>query len=345
MPRAVWLVLALVLSVPALASGWTLLTTSCFLAEFLSDRGWRPLSAITPPPAVRPLPAGIDGRPLAVDLHVAPGFSRRPGLVLVHGLAREGKNDPRLRQAASLLARAGWAVAVPTVEGLTVLRLRPEDADPVVGTLRALVAAGYHPAAVVGVSLGSAPALIAAADPRVASLVSAVLALGGYASTVELLRYTLTGAYGFHGVAGRRPTNEAAIAEFARANAELVGPAGRRLVENRDPRAVDGLVAALPAGTRELLAELAPEGALGRLRAPLFLIHGRDDPAVPFTETLRLDEAARAAGRQVRTIIVGAVGHVDPEDRAGLRDLARLWAALYAFSLSSATVTSDGRAP
>ncbi len=87
----------------------------------------------------------------------------------------------------------------------------------------------------LGVSLGSGPALLAAADPSIASSVSAVLALGGYASAVELLRYTLTGAFRFDGVSGRRPVNESAIAQFVRANAELVDAAGQRLVDNRDP--------------------------------------------------------------------------------------------------------------
>ena len=85
------------------------------------------------------------------------------------------------------------------------------------------------------------------------------------------------------------------------------------------------------------------------MRAPLFLVHGRDDPAVPFTETLRLERAAHAAGSPVSAVIVGTVGHVEPEARAGLRDLVRLWAAIYAFEVTGrvprAGLTSQGRAP
>src|SRR5262249_2417843 len=222
-----------------------------------------------------------------------------PGLVLVHGLSPSGKDDVRLQAAASLLAKAGWAVAVPTVEGLTVLRLRPDDALAVVDTVGALGQAGYGSVAVLAVSVGAGRAFLAAADPSVSSSISAVLALGGYASVRELLRYTLTGSYRFDGVSGRRPVNEAAIAQFARANAELVEADGRRLVENRDPEAVDRLVDALPAETRRLLEALSPSAYVSRIRAPLFFVHGRNDPAVPFTESLRLDRAARAAGRTV----------------------------------------------
>jgi fermentation-respiration switch protein FrsA (DUF1100 family) len=338
--RAVWLVVALVLSLPALIAAWTLLISTAFLVEFLSEGTWRPLSAITRDVSVHPLPASIGARPISVDLYQQDGgVTLSPGLVLVHGVSPLGKDDPRLRRAAALLARAGWAVAVPPMAGLRVLRLRPADVLIVTAAVRAIEQAGHGPVAVLGVSLGAGPAVLAAADPGVSSSISAVLGLGGYASATELLRYTLTGAYRFDGISGRRPVNESAIAQFARANAELVDAPGQRLVDNRDPRMVDNLVAALPVATRRLLAALSPANAVGQLRAPLFLIHGRDDPAVPFTESLRLERAARAAGRSVRVVIVGSLGHVEPERRAGPLDLVRLGAAFYAFKdLTSAVL-------
>ena len=304
--------------------------------EFLSGGRWRPLSAVTPAPSVERLAPSAGAPPLAADLYQSPALVKPAGLVLVHGIARRGKDEPRLREAAALLARAGWAVAVPTIDGLTVLRLRPEDAARVLSAIRALRDGGYQPVALLGISLGSAPAILAAADAEVSSTISAVLAIGGYASTLELLRYTLTGAYAFGAIMGRRPIDENAIAQFARANAELVDASGRRLLDNRDPEALNHLAAGLTPQTRQLLDELSPELALPRVKAPLFLVHGRDDPAVPFTESLRLDRAARAAGRRVATTIAGAVGHVDPEMGATVGDLARLWATFYAFKTASA---------
>ncbi len=326
------LALACLLALPVFTTTCSLVSTTVFLVEFLGQGRWRPLSGLTRTPGARPLAAATVAGPVAIDLYVAPALRRPPGLVLVHGLSPAGKDDTRLREAAMLLARSGWAVAVPTVDGLTALRLRPDDAAAVSASVRALRAAGYRRVAVLGVSLGAGPALLAAADPAVAGSVSAVLALGGYAGAGELLRYTLTGSYAFGDLSGRAPVQEAAIAQFARANAELVDAPGARLVDNRNPAAFDRLVEALPRSTRDLLDALSPDRALAGLRAPLFLIHGRQDPAVPFTESLRLQAAARAAGRPVRTAIVGAVSHVEAGRRAGeLADLARLWATFYAF--------------
>lgn len=346
MGAAVRLALAVLLAFPFAAAASSLVLSTAFLAEFLGQVRWRPLSALTREPLVRPLSVSAPGeagaRAVPADLYTRAGLLRSPGLVLVHGLSPEGKDDARLRRAAALLARAGFAVAVPTVEGLTALRLRPEDAAAVSASIRALDAAGYGRVAVLGVSLGAGPALLAASDPAVAPRLSTVLALGGYASAVELLRYTLTGTYAFGGVAGRAPTvQEPAIAQFARANGELMDEAGRRLVDNRDPAAVDERVRDLPRPTRDLLEALSPGRTVGGLRAPLFLIHGRQDPAVPFTESLRLEAAARAAGRPVRTAIVGAVGHVEADLRSGLADLLRLWATFYAFHRTAGGSTAD----
>ena len=322
--RLAWLLVASVLCAPALDGAWGAATTAVFLAEFLSAGRWPVLSVLTEAPATRPLAAGI-------DLHAPRRLVPPPGLVLVHGLAPRGKDEPSLVSAAILLARTGWAVAVPTVDGLTRLRLRPEDAGAVRRAVIALRDTGHTPVSILAVSVGGGPALHAAADPAIARDVTAVLLLGGYASARELLRYALTGAYRFGDVAGRRETDRDAVGRFARANAELLDAGAQRLVDNRDPETVDALLDALPSPTKRLLDELSPGGRLGGLHARLYVVHGRDDPAVPYTEALRLLETARQAGRPARGVIVGALGHVDPAHRAGAADLLRLAAAFYAF--------------
>jgi fermentation-respiration switch protein FrsA (DUF1100 family) len=290
---------------------------------------------VTAAPARTPLAARDGARVIPADLYTAGHPGGRPGLIVVHGLAHAGKDDARVREAAGLLARAGWTVAVPTVDGLTRLRLRPEDAGAVVAAGRALRETGSRPIAILAVSVGAGPAIAAAADPALAAEVSAVMTLGGYASARELLRFTLTGDDRPRAPGGGRP-DEAAIAAFVAANPDLVDEAGRRLVSNRDPTAVDALLAALPPSSQRLLDALSPERRLEALRAPLFLVHGHDDPAVPVSESVRLEAAAARAGREARLVVVGAVGHVEPGAGARLADLARLGAAFYAFSVISA---------
>ncbi|MBI3028042.1 MAG: hypothetical protein HYY64_00810 [Candidatus Rokubacteria bacterium] len=278
-----------------------------------------------------------------------------------------GKDDPRLAQAARLLARVGFRVAVPTIPGLTRLRLRPEDAEPVVAAIRSLAGEkGSGQVSVLGVSVGAGPALLAAADSRVSDRVGAVLSLGGYASAVELLRYFLTGAYSYGRVSGRVSPRPEAARLFLRENLDLLeraedrraldawlagpgpgapaalspeGMAVLTLVENRDPARVDALVRKLPPGLQDLLARLSPEQVVPRLSARLLLVHGRGDPAVPFTESLRL-AAAAAPKPGTRLAIVAMLSHVEAgEGRPGwgetLSGLWRLWSLFLVFLATS----------
>ncbi|HEV8311060.1 MAG TPA: hypothetical protein VGW35_25640 [Methylomirabilota bacterium] len=346
----VLLALALPLGLRVGAAG----TAVRFLAEFLTD-GARPwLSDTTEAPRREPLvlAPGVVG-----DLWRP---ARRPphhGLVLVHGLTPEGKDDRRLGQAAGLLARAGLAVLVPDLPAMRRQRLHPGD-TPVVAAAIARLAA--EPGlrgdrlAVVGISVGIQPALAAAAEPAAAPRVRLVVSLGGYADARELVRYFTTGVYAYQGRSGRagfdptlarafialnldlvRDPTDRALVEAALAGQPLppsAGPEARAVVallDNRDPARVDGLLAALPAETQALLDALSPARYVRRVAARLVLVHGRDDPAIPYTESLRLMAAADPA--RTRLILVDLVAHVEGRPPAWRQawELAKLWTVVY----------------
>jgi len=299
-----------------------MLVAGAFLAEFLSQGQYAPLSRLTPPPAREPFP--VHGA--AVDRYVPAGLRGGRPLVLVHGFTSEGKDDPRAREAAALLARAGFEVAVPTVPGLTRGRLRPDDVEPVVATL----AARPGPVILLGVSVGAGPALLAAADPRVSDRVSAVVSLGGYASALEVLRFWLTGHYEYGDARGRVVHDPELVRMFVRANADLLTPAARAELETADPERAARFLATLSPELQRYLDGFSPVSVAGDIRARLILVHGRADRAVPYTESLRL-----AAARPERTTValVGVMDHVEGGGAAGrqeLRDFVALWRVMYA---------------
>ena len=305
-----------------IACGWSAVASAAFLVEFLSNDGARPLSWLTRAPTMHSL--AIPG--VAADLYdVARVRCHLPGrtagtvrvrderhphpicagssLVLAHGLAPEGKNDPRLRRAAELLARAGFAVAVPTIPGLTALRLRPADVETVVAAVDAMP----PPVSVVGVSVGAGPALLAAADARVRDRVRAVMSLGGYASASDLARHYLGG-------------DPRLTRLFVDANPDLMDESAQRAL-------LTGRLDALSPELRRLLDDLSPERVVADIRGRLLIVHGREDPLVPYAQSERLAEAARAV--KPRLAIVGLVGHVGGRLAVDVRDLADLWTVTY----------------
>jgi pimeloyl-ACP methyl ester carboxylesterase len=320
--RVLALLLAALLVAPVLRAASDLVVAVAFLAEFLSAGQHRPLSALTAAPRREPL--AVAGA--AVDRWVSGG---RMPLVLVHGYAPAGKDEPRVQEAAALLARAGFDVAVPTVPGLTQGRLRPVDVDPVVATL----ATHAGPAVLVGVSVGAGPALLAAADPAVRERVAVVLSLGGYASAPALLRFFLTGEYGFDGIRGRVVHEPEVVRWFLEANADLLDVPAREALA--DPARATAVLASPPPEVAELLAALSPERVAGAISARLVLIHGVDDRAVPYTESLRM---AAARPERTRLVLVHVLDHVEAGRPrtwlSALRELSALVLVVHGLRLS-----------
>lgn len=320
--RLARLLLALVLVVPLVDTGRTMVCAGAFLTEFLAAPVWRPLTWLTDAPARTTL--SIPGA--AVDRYAKRSSRRGTPLVLVHGLAPEGKDDPLLAAAAALLARTGFDVAVPTIPGLTRMRLRPADRDPLIAT----IAARPEPTVMIGVSVGAGVALLAAADESVRDRVALVLSLGGYGSARALVRYYLTGEYEGENVRGRRVHDPSLVKMFVDANADLLDASTPGLLSN-DPAEVTRALGALSPNLATLFDALSPVQAMNRIRAELLLVHGRDDIAVPFTESLALK---KARPNDSRLVLVGVVSHVEAAEKISIvksaKDLAALWSVVYA---------------
>jgi pimeloyl-ACP methyl ester carboxylesterase len=98
------------------------------------------------------------------------------------------------------------------------------------------------------------------------------------------------------------------------------------LLDNRDPDRVPALIANLPEAVRSDLAALdLSRRDLAQLDARLLLVHGRDDPIIPSTESEAL---AAAAPDDTALYVVDSLAHVELGP-AGLVDGWKLWRAVY----------------
>jgi pimeloyl-ACP methyl ester carboxylesterase len=288
----------------------------------------------------------------------------RGALVLVPGAAEAALDDPRLVAFAGALARSGFLVLVPALPGEEPLRVSAADAGAVADAVRFLTGEHAFPTAgLAALSYAAGPTLAAALEPDLRERVGFVVAIGGYHDITAAITFITTGAFREHHSDPWRtaPVDARAKWRFLAANADRVGdpadartlaaiaearlarpeadtgplaarlgPEGRAvhaLLVNRDPERVPALIAALPPGlAREIAALDLARRDLGRLAAPLILIHGRTDPLVPYTESLALARAAGPAGASVH--LIDGLDHVDLGP-AGLGDLATLLRATY----------------
>ncbi|MDP6951425.1 MAG: alpha/beta hydrolase, partial [Alphaproteobacteria bacterium] len=263
------------------------------------------LKRVTPAPERRAMPHG--------DLYL-PGQGAVAALVLVPGLARTGKDDPRLVAFAESLARARFAVLVPDIASLKALQVRPSQIDEIAAAV-AWLSYSYGEVGLVAISYAAGPALLAALRQPVRF----VLSIGGYHDITKMVTFLTTGDYLLDGRwrraepnaygkwvfvmsnAGRlsSPAEAAQLAAIAEARLDdrappegPLGPEGRAvmaLANNTDRTRVPELIAALPAAIRADMAALDPASAdLESQSTRLLLVHGTDDAVVPYSESLDL---------------------------------------------------------
>ena len=206
--------------------------------------------------------------------------------------------------------------------------------------------AGEATVGIVAISYAAGPAMIAALSPPSGDLVRFVVTIGGYYDLEAVITFFTTGRYRElpdEPWRYRRP-NDYGKWVFLRSNAsrleeprdrvlldamamrklrdlnadigDLVprlGPEGRSvyaLLDNRDPDRVPDLIAALPAPIRTEIAEIdLKRRDLPRLRAEAIIVHGRDDPIIPETESIAL--AAALPKGQGHLYLADNLAHVD----------------------------------
>jgi len=302
----------------------------------------------------------IQERRYEADLYL-PAHRPEAGLLLIPGAAERGKDDPRLTAFARTLARARFRVLVPDLPGLRRLQISAENVDEVSATFRYLISGRDFPAperAGIGAfSYAVGPVVLAASQKDLASQVDFILGVGGYFDLEDVLTFATTGYYRADGqwwylepnaygkwvfvlgnlkhlpdAADRRALRK--LAEWHLADGAGPRPkvtlgedahAVYRLVTNSDPSRVPGLIEQLPAGVRQAIDQLdLANKNLSRLAAELILVHGRNDPVIPYTQSLALEEAV--PNKQAKVFIVKGLVHVDV--KTGLIGRWRLWRAV-----------------
>jgi pimeloyl-ACP methyl ester carboxylesterase len=276
-----------------------------------------------------------------------PADGGRAAMVLVPGAAALGRDEPRLQALARKLARSGFVVLVPDLPEVRRFALSRLDAERIAQALRHLREKHRDlPLGVMAISYGVAPALIAATFDDVAPMMAFTVGIGGYRDAEATIRFVTTGAFRVAGDsrehriepnkygrwafvlanAGRmQSTDDAArLEEIARRRwrdpasgigdlSGALGPEGRAvlaLVDNRDPDRVTQLMQELPPAIRNEIDGLnLALYDLGKLRGHLILVHGREDPLVPFSESEAIAAAATAA--RVSLFVIGDIGHVE----------------------------------
>jgi len=288
---------------------------------------------------------------MKADLYLPRAEGKRGGILLNHGVIDTGKDDPRLKRFASVLCRAGFVVFVPDLKGMRAFRIAPSDIEEIKATFSHLLSRQEvrpDSCGLFGFSYGAGPTIIAACRPEIRDKVRFVVSFGGYYDLKNVLSFIATGHFDFQGHRYFRKPQEYGKWVFLANNLDWVesaedravlrrilkvklrdenasidpflsqlGGEGRNvlnLLSHADPSQTESFIQKLPPAIRFSMTALSVAPVFKDLRASLILAHGEDDDLIPFTETLRLAQAAPHP-EKVCLKILKTFSHIDPEEK------------------------------
>lgn len=296
----------------------------------------------------------------------------REGVLILAGVGDE-RQEPQLVNLLESLARAGLVAMTMTTPTLLRYDLAPVDSDAVVQAFLKLShwpGVGAGRVGILGFSAGGALACLAAADPRIHDAVASLTLFGGYFETTSLLRDFGRRALAVDGHLEAWQPNAVPVQVLGNAigdtlpadqaqkiaNALLVGgtplsaadlaalsppaAAAYHLLIGDQPDRVDANLAALSPAMLSLLHDLSPSAVVGQIGAPIYLLHDRHDPYVPFTQSRAFDAALTSLGHPHDFVEFSIFQHVEIRGGLGLGPLVveggKLYSELYKLLLVSA---------
>ena len=282
-----------------------------------------------------------------------------PAVVLFFGVIPAGRDDPRILDLSNALARSGMVVLIPWSDVMTTSRRMDfEGADLLVGAFAFLESHPTVDASRIGISgfcVGASYAALAAQDARIRDKVAYANLFGGYYDIRDLMVSVASSTRSYGGTVEpwqpRDDTREVFTVHliedlpdaderdlFARVfmdggPANEIDPAAlsqqagvvHRLLSGVTRDEANALFDLLPVEFLENLARLSPNTLIGDLKAPVLIMHDREDTAIPSPESRRMAEALAGRGEVYYTEF-SLFQHLDPTAQLPLPSMVKeLW--------------------
>ncbi len=357
--RLVLLVVCLLgILLSALPVGRAVTRAAVLLPAFLSATEPLPLQLAGEPIRHTQITLAASNGPVYIDIYAPtaappPIPGARQALVTIPGVG-DNRTSAQLINFSESLARAGIVVVNLTTPTLINFDLASADTDAVVQAFAfatRLPGVGADRVGLLGFSGGGVLACLAAADPRIRDQVAFVALFGGVFDVSDVIRDVGRRAMLVDGhlqpfrpeqvpiqvmanvLARTLPPDEGRIlvGALAPGGTPLSHPeqvlrspgaaAAYHLLAGDDPAHVEAHLAALSPAMRALLSELSPSRVIGQIRAPVYLLHDRNDSYIPFTQSRDFDAALTRLGHPHDFAEFGVFRHTEVTTGAGVGPL------------------------
>lgn len=326
---------------------WPRLRAYVQAAAILEQLDGQPVSYLLRPVAAMPLRESDLALPSSAGVVYARLYTPvtrgdAPGIVIVPGIHYLGMNEPRLKTFARSMASCGLRVMTPELPGSRDYRIEPSDVQAIGDSARWLQRTTGRRVGLMGLSFSGGLALMAAAQSAYSGDVSFVFSVGAHDDLFRVASFYTNGADPLPGgdveratpnpygpmvleyehledfvstgdVAAIRPVLRAKLYDDEAWEKQLLArlAAAQKLEYARlvDTTHQDWALSASNSKHFAAMAAVSPHGHLAGLRAPVYLLHGREDTLIPFAEAEWLAQDL-PRGTLKATVISPLVAHV-----------------------------------
>jgi acetyl esterase/lipase len=286
----------------------------------------------------------------------------REGVVVISGVG-DNRQVGQLVNLLNSMARAGLVVMALTTQTLMDYDLAPATSDAIVqAVLKLQRYPGINPrhVGILGFSAGGSLAVLAAVDPRIQKTLAFITLFGSYFDAhtlledfgrraqevnghlqswtpnpvpIQVLTNVVAGTFtngdgdvlrrGINSTSGISldPTEVASLSPPAQAAYHLLaGDEQGRVAINMQ---------LLSPQLKELLLSLSPSSVVQQIRAPVYLLHDRNDMFVPFTQSRAFAARLAQLGHHFRYAEFSIFAHVEVKTGLGIGPLIVDGATLY----------------
>lgn len=286
----------------------------------------------------------------------------REGVVVISGVG-DNRQVGQLVNLLRSMARAGLVIMALTTQTLMAYDLAPATADAIVESVLTLQHyPGINPrnVGILGFSAGGSLAALAAVDPRIQKTLAFLTLFGSYYDArtlledfgrraqevdghlqpwtpnpipIQVLTNVIAGTFtnsdgdvlrgGINSTSGifLGPTDVASLSPPAQA--------AYHLLAGDEPSRVDANLDLLSPELKNLLVSLSPSTVAPHIRAPVYLLHDRNDVFVPFTQSRAFAAKLTQLGHHYRYAEFSIFAHVEVKTGLGIGPLVSDGATLY----------------
>lgn len=270
--------------------------------------------------------------------------------------AGDNRTVPQFTNLAQSFAREGVVVVDVGTPALFQYKVSARDGEAVVQAFELLEhwpGVDPHHIGILSFSVGDLLACVAAADPRIRDRVAFLAIIGGYFDVTSLLRIVGSRAQDVDGQTQPWHPITTDLYTLASSVSSLLTPAENKLMrkafplnsfappltaqqqaqlspgtaayyhllEGDEPGSVDQNLTALSPQMKALLIQLSPMSVIDQMRAPIHLLHDRNDSSIPFTQAQEFAAALARMHHPYDLAAYSIFSHVLVRSNVGLGQL------------------------